>query len=208
MADIPPFLSSLRTPGWRRAVFLRRVLAAVLLLAALGLALRDAGAGAPRALVFARPVTAGEALTRDDVALVPGPGPLLPASAVRDPAEAEGQILAVEAAAGEVVTASRFIGTDLSNAFVGEITTIVPVRLAEPEILPLLRHGDSVTILAAVPERTETDVISTGGRVILADTRESPGTLLLGLPEEEAHAVAAASLSTPLAVVLSSPLPK
>lgn len=189
-------------------MLLRRVLAVVLLFAALGLALRDAGAGAPRALVFARPVAAGEVLTLDDVVLVPVPDQLLPASAVRDPTDVEGRILAVEAAAGEVVTASRFIGTDLSDAFVGEITTIVPVRLAEPEILSLLRHGDSVTILAAEPERTETDVISTGGRVILVDTRESPGTLLLGLPEEEAYAVAAASLSAPLAVVLTSPLPR
>ncbi|GAB3699440.1 SAF domain-containing protein [Corynebacterium nasicanis] len=208
MTAVPSFLSSLRTPGWRRAVLLRRGLAAVLLCAALASALHDVGAGASRALVFSRPVAAGEQISRDDVALVPVPDSLLPSSALVDPTAVEGRILAVEAVAGEVLTTTRLVGTDLSEALVGEVTTIVPVRLAEPEVLPMLRHGDTVTVLSRESERAEPDVIATGGRVILVDTRESPGTLLLGLPEEPAHAVAAASLISPLTVVLASPLPK
>ena len=204
---LPPFLSPIRTPGWRRSLLLRRLLAGVLVVAAVLTALRDVGTGTPRALVFARPVPAGDTLSRDDVTLVPVPDHLRPATAVIEPGEVEGRVVAVDTAAGDVVTGVKFIGTDLSEALVGEITTIVPVRPAEPEILPLLRHGDSVTILTATPEQTESDVIATGGRVVLVDTRESPGTLLVGLPETEATAVAAASLTVPLAVVLTSDLP-
>ncbi|MDO5512684.1 SAF domain-containing protein [Corynebacterium sp.] len=207
MTVITRFLSFIRTPGWRRAVLLRRVLAVLLLGAALILLLRDAGPGTPRALVFTRPVVAGSAVERDDVALVSVPPALLPSTAVRDPHDIEGRILAVDAPAGEIVSTTRFIGTDLNTSFVGEITTVVPVRLSEPEILPLLQHGDEVTVLAGGSERAEPDVISTGGRVILVDTRDTPGTLLIGLPEESAHAVAAASLSSPLAVVLTSHSP-
>ncbi len=201
-------LSVLRTPGWRRSVLLRRALAAVLLLTALVLALRDAGSPDPRALVFSREVPAGEVVSRDDVRVVAVPGHLLPSSALRDPADVEGRVIAAAAAEGEVVTMSRFVGTDMSGSFVGNITTMVPLRLAEPEILPLLHHGDVVNVVTNGPERVGADVIATGGRVILADTRESPGTLLIGLSEEDAHRVAAASLDTPLAVVLTPTLPK
>ncbi len=201
-------LSVLRTPGWRRSVLLRRALAAVLLLAALALALRDVGSSDPRALVFAREVPAGEVLSRDDVRPVTVPGHLLPSSALRDPAEVEGRVIAAAAEAGEVATTSRFVETDLSESIVGNITTMVPLRLAEPDILPLLRHGDVVNVVTNGPEQAEADVLATGGRVILADTRDSPGTLLVGLSEEDAHRVAAASLNTPLAVVLTPGPPK
>lgn len=200
-------LRSLRTPGWRRSVLVRRMLAAVLLLLAVLLAVRQSGSTDPRTVVFTRALTAGETVSRDDVTVVPVPTHLLPATALRDPADVEGLVLAAGAAEGEVATKLRFVEMNLTEAFVGEITTLVPVRLAEPEILPLLHHGDSVTILAGGSDRAESEVIATGGRVILADTRESPGTLLVGLSEQDAHAVAAASLSAPLAVVLTPHLP-
>lgn len=190
---------------------LRRVLAVVLLVCAAGFALRDAGVGTPQALVFARPVAAGDVLTREDVHLLPVPDHLRPATALTDPEAAEGLVVAASADVGEVATASRFVGSALldapSEGDVGEITAVVPVRLAEPELLPLLHHGDTVTILRAESERAEPDVIATGGRVILADTRTSPGTLLVGLGEDAAHTVAAASLNTPLTVVLTPGLP-
>lgn len=207
----PSLLSSFRSPGWRRAVLLRRALAVVLLVCAAAFALRDAGVGTPQALVFARPVAAGHVVTRDDVHLLPVPDHLRPDSALTDPAAAVGLVVAAAAEVGEVATAARFVGSalvdDTPDGSVSEITTVVPVRLAEPELLPLLHHGDTVTILRAGSERAEPDVIATGGRVILSDTRTSPGTLLVGLGEDAAHAVAAASLTTALTVVLTQDLP-
>lgn len=195
--------NTLTTPGWRRTVLLRRCLAFILLLAALLLALRQTGATDDRVLIFTRTVAAGETLSPEDVSPVPVPDHLLPTAALIDPAEVEGQILAAAAEQGEVVTARRFIGPELAATFPGDISTFIPVRPAEPEVIGLLHHGDTVSIVTHGEEGTGTEVIATGGRVVLADSREAPGTLLIGFPEEDARTVAAASLATPLAVVLT-----
>lgn len=196
----------LTTPGWRRTVFFRRTLAIVLLLCALLLAFRQAGASDPRAVVFTRQVAAGETLTRDDVAVTPVPDHLLPASAFTDPEEVEGLVIIAAAEAGEVATGHRFVGPELAAGFRGDIHTFIPLRPAEPEIIPLLHHGDTVSIVANSGETSNPEVIARGGRVILADTREAPGTLLIGLPEEAAGVVAAASLTAPLAIILTPDL--
>lgn len=197
---------TLTTPGWRRTVLFRRALAIVLLLCALLLAFRQAGSGDPRALVFTRQVAAGETLSRDDVAVAPVPPHLLPASAFTDPAEVEGLVIIAAAEEGEVATGRRFLGPELSSGFMADITTFIPLRPAEPEVIPLLHHGDTVSIVANSAGTSSPEVIAAGGRVILADTREAPGTLLIGLPEEAAGVVAAASLTTPLAIILTPDL--
>lgn len=189
----------LTTPGWRRTVLLRRCLAFLLLITALLLALRQAGATEARALVFARAVPAGETLSAEHVTSVPVPEHLLPVSALTDPAEIEGQVLATSVEEGEVATAHRLVGPELAASF----GTFIPVRPAEPEVIGLLHHGDTVSIVAHGGDTGGPEVIATGGRVVLADSREAPGTLLVGFPEEDARAVAAATLATPLAVVLT-----
>lgn len=196
-------LLTLSTPGWRRAVLVRRILSIMLLLAAVLLAFRDAGARDPHAVVFTRRVAAGETLSRDDVTVAPVPAHLLPASAFTDPAAVEGLVIVASAEEGEVATSHRVIGPDLTTAFAGDITTFIPLRPAEPDIIPLLHHGDTVSIVAHRDDTAEPQVIATGGKVVLADAREAPGTLLIGLSEGDARVVAAASLSTPLAVVLT-----
>lgn len=196
-------LHALTTPGWRRTVLVRRLLAAVLLVAAAGLALRQAGAQDPEGVVFARAVAPGETLSRDDVTVAPVPGRLLPATAFTDPGEVEGMVVVAAAEEGEVATSSRFLGPGLSAGFVGEITTFIPLRPAEPEIIPLLHHGDTISIVTQDGEGSGPKTIATGGKVVLSDAREAPGTLLVGLPEEDARAVAAASLTAPLAVILT-----
>ncbi|QGU04043.1 SAF domain-containing protein [Corynebacterium comes] len=197
------FIHVLATPGWRRTVLIRRVLAIMLLLTAVLLAFRQAGATDPQAVVFARRVAAGETLSGDDVIVVPVPGHLLPVSALTDPSEVEGLVIVAAAEEGEVATSHRFIGQDLAAAFLGDITTFIPLRPAEPEIIPLLHHGDTISIVTHHGDAAQPQVIASGGRVVLVDTREAPGTLLIGLPEEAARAVAAASLTAPLAVVLT-----
>lgn len=196
--------NTLTTPGWRRTVLLRRCLAFLLLCAALLLALRQAGATDDRALVFTRPVAAGETLSSADISPVPVPDHLLPATALTDPTAVEGQVLAAPAEQGEVVTARRFVGPELAAAFPGDISTFIPVRPAEPEVIGLLHHGDTVSIITHGGDRSGAEVIAAGGRVVLADSREAPGTLLIGFPEHDARAVAAASLATPLAVILTA----
>lgn len=203
---------TLTTPGWRRNLLLRRTLALVLLAAAGTAALRSALASDPGVVVFARDLTAGQAVTTGDVEVRPVPPDLIPAGALTSPSELEGRVVVAAAAAGEVATESRFIGAAVTAQLLGETgepTTMVPLKLAEPELLPLLHHGDTVTIVTHVPDSAEPQVVAAGARVVLAAGEAdgtgsgSAGTVLVALPETEARAVAATALGAPLAVVLT-----
>ena len=94
---------------------------------------------------------------------------------------------------------------------------MIPVKLAEPDIIPHLHHGDTVDVVTAVDaspspagegEASTTPtarVIATGGRVVSTSSAEgeaSTSTVLLALPHDHANDVAAASLSQPLTVVI------
>ncbi len=106
---------------------------------------------------------------------------------------------------------------------------MVPLRLAEPEVAGLLHHGDTVSVVTAREDTTgledpaaaeeageaagarTPEVIATGGRVITTSLSTAdagggrPGTILLALQDEAAAAVAAASLSLPLTVIITGP---
>lgn len=188
----------LTTPGWRRSLLLRRAAALVLMLLAGFSALRSAGATDPQVVVFTRAVAAGEAVSAGDVALRPVPAGLSPGSAYPDPALAEGRVVVSAVEPGEIATPARFVGAEVAAALVGgegEAPNMVPLKLAEPEIIPLLHHGDTVSVVTHTGE-----VIAEEGRIVLADV---DGTVLLALPRSSARVVAAASLNTPLAVVLT-----
>lgn len=205
------------TPGWRRSLLLRRAAALVLLAAAVVTALRSAGVEDPQVVVFVRDVAAGRAVTADDVELRAVPPEFVPAGALTSAEEVGGRVVVAAAGVGEVATDSRFLGATLTAELVSgspvqrpdEPANMVPLKLAEPEILPLLHHGDTVTIVTHAGETGEPEVVAAGGRVILASMEEetagsgAPGTVLVALPESDARAVAAAALSTPLAVVLT-----
>lgn len=198
-------LTTLRTPGWRRAVLLRRALAGLLVLAAVTTALHGARDTEPRAAVLQRKVPAGGTVTEADLALAPVPPHLLPETAVQDPAAVTGQVAATTLPAGAVATELDFIGQQLVTDLLGQPGDLVPLKLAEPEVIPLLRHGDTVTVVSHRPKTPEPLVVAEGGRVILADGVDTSdaATVLIALPEEAARQVAAAALSAPLAVVLT-----
>lgn len=195
------FLASLRTPGYRRAVLIRRAAAVILVAAALTHVLIDASRSDPPILTFARDVAPGAVLTSDDLELRRLPGEAVPDGALDDAALAEGQLLAAAASRGEVVTATRLVGPDLAAALTAdappeESFSMVPVPLAEPDILPLLHHGAVVDVVGQGPR-----VVAAGGRVVTSGDGDA---VLVLLREGEAAAVAAASLSEPLTLVLSN----
>lgn len=188
-------------PSHRRSTAVRRVIAAVLALAAVASIVVDSARADPAVTTFARDVPAGALLTADDLAQTQLPQSVTPANAIRDPELAAGQILAAGAAAGEVVTTTRLVGPDLVTELEageppGEPFTMVPLALAEPDILPLLHHGARVDVVGQGPT-----VIAQGGRIV---TVGEDGAVLVLLRQSQASAVAAASLSDPLTVVLSS----
>ncbi|MCT2339072.1 SAF domain-containing protein [Corynebacterium sp. p3-SID1056] len=198
----------LRTPGYRRTVLLRRVLAALLIIAALCSTFIRASHTDPVAVVFARDVPAGTRLAAEDVKIVRVPKEVLPANALTDTSLAHAHILAAAAAAGEIVTTTRLVGPDLvsdlvADAPAGEPFTMVPIPLAEPDILPMLHHGARVEIVTEGPR-----TVATGGRIVTVNEAEGGAnngkdTVLILLRQSQAAVVAAASLSEPLAVVLT-----
>lgn len=198
-------------PGYRRTLALRRLTAALLLLAAALTTVTGRAANDPAVLAFTREVSPGEPLSADDVELQRMPEAIVPDGAFDQVSDVEGQIVASTASAGEVVTPTRLLGPDLVSALVpGDRAdyTMVPVKLAEPDIIPMLHHGDRVSVVTIdhVEQEGAARTIATNGIVVLAGGGgdDSPaGGILLLLHHQDAEAVAAASLSSPLAVVLT-----
>lgn len=217
----PRLLSTLRTPGHRRGVLMRRIIAVALLIAALISAL-SAAKELPRVPVFSRDLPAGAELALTDVELARLPASSIPESAVaKEPEELSGRVITAAASKGEVITDTRLLGEDLVSGLVdpsgGMTGRMIPVKLAEPDIIPHLHHGDTVDVVTAVgatssaahPGTAEdapaARVVASGGRVVSTSTSEgeaSSSTVLLALPNDHANDVAAASLSQPLTVVI------
>lgn len=208
-------LQLLRTPGHRRSVLLRRVLACVLLAAA-GLSAVASTREQPHTVVMAREVSAGEKLTRDDVSLARVPSSLLPATAVgSNPDDVVGRVLLASASPGEILTTTRLLSSDLIADFGMEDAHLIPLTLAEPEIASNLHHGDTVNIVGGSTDEAEAldvefsavhgSTIASGARVISVGTTDDGArgrTLLVALPADAAEAVASASLAQPLTVVI------
>lgn len=191
---------ALTLPGHHRSTLMRRACAGMLIVAAGISLLVDVAGSDPQVTTFARDVNAGVKLTEDDLTQTRVPADIVPESAVTSPELAVGQIVAAGASAGEVITTTRLVGPDLVSELVaeepeGEPFTMVPLPLAEPDILPMLHHGARVDVVGQGPA-----VIAEGGRII---TVGEEGTILVLLRQSQAAAVAAASLHDPLTVVLS-----
>jgi len=201
----------------------RRAIAVALLIAALASAL-SAAKELPRVPVFSRDLPAGAELALADVDLARLPSSSIPDSAVAaKPEELTGRVITAAAGKGEVITDARLLGEELVSSLVGgsedAAARMIPVKLAEPDIIPHLHHGDTVDVVTAVdaasspsdvgegeaPTAPTARVIATGGRVVSTSSAEgeaSSSTVLLALPHDHANDVAAASLSQPLTVVI------
>ena len=213
-SHFPRLVDTLRTPGHRRGVLVRRAIAVALLIAALASAL-SAAKELPRVPVFSRDLPAGAELGLADVDLARLPASSIPDSALAaKPEDLSGRVITAAANKGEVITDARLLGEDLVSSLVGgtgaEAGRMIPVKLAEPDIIPHLHHGDTVDVVTAVEAgaaaATPTArVIASGGRVVSTSSPEgeaSSSTVLLALPQDHANDVAAASLSQPLTVVI------
>lgn len=221
-------LDTLRTPGHRRMLLTRRILAALLVGAALFLAagsLRDN----PEVYVFSRPVAAGHVLGPGDVTVARLPESAIPPAALRPDGSAppEKRVVVAAADSGETVTEARLLGPELTGSLLHEAEkgppAMVPLKLADPDLVPFLHHGDTVDIVTASAEADydggadpDSDRSSVPGRVVASRARVvstataddalgggAPATILIALPEQAAHAVAAASLNLPLTVAIT-----
>ncbi|MCO1658927.1 SAF domain-containing protein [Pseudonocardia humida] len=195
--------------GWRRALLLRRVLAAALAATALVLALSPAERVAVvPVVVAAADVPAGARLTAADLVVREWPAELAPAGVAHEVPALDGRSLVAAARAGEPITDARLAGAAPAT---DPGTAVVPVRLADPAVAAVLAPGSRVDVVAA-GERPDEPVVLTSGATVqavldpAAAARAGPGSgellVLISMPRSAAERVAAMSLSGALAVTL------
>lgn len=164
----------------------------------------------PTAVVVVQEIPAGAKVEASDLALQPIPDSFLPSNTFDSVDDVVGLVAASTISSGEIATEPRFVGSELINSIVSNVTegsskeeiNMVPLSLAEPSVIPLLQHGDTISVVSQDADTGLPETIAAGGRVILAGGTE-PSTILIALPQSIAEQVAAQSLNTPLAVILT-----
>jgi Flp pilus assembly protein CpaB len=138
----------------RRAVLRHRALVTAALVAGAVAAALNVLAPEPpttaRVLAAAHDLTAGQPIAAGDIATIELPPPAVPDGVFASDDSPVGQILAGPVRRGEPLTDRRFLGPSLLAGF-GDDLVAVPVRLADPGVLAVLRPGDLVDVLAARP---------------------------------------------------------
>ncbi|KMV23832.1 SAF domain-containing protein [Mycobacterium heckeshornense] len=202
----PPLLRQITQalrPDWTRTVLARRVAAAVLVVLA-GVAAMRPNPDGDRAdvVVAARDLSPGAALAAEDVRLEKRLATTIPDGSQTDVARVVGSTLAGPARRGEVLTDVRLLGSRLAESAAGPGARIVPLHLADPALIDLVRPGDVVDILAAsdTESKDAAHVVATDAVVVLVSAKPKAGAtdddrvVLVALPGRTAHAVAGAAL--------------
>jgi hypothetical protein len=209
--------ASLSHPGFHRSALLRKLVAVTLMVTAVGITVADRLHQHISVVVYSRDVTAGSRITAADVTVVQVSESVLPQDRLATADAAVGNIVVASRSRGAMVSAADFVDsalvsqtmTNTTSSDVGAQNHMVPITLADPTLASLLRPGDTITIVTATDDSSAPRVIAAGGKVIFATTKATdfpgatPGTVLVSLVADSAAAVAAASLSQPLAVVVT-----
>jgi Flp pilus assembly protein CpaB len=109
-------------------------------------AARPPAAATVAVTVATRDLASGTVLTVADLAITRLPVDAVPQGLDREPV---GRTLAAPIRQGEPVTDVRLVGPALASAYPGRVA--LPVRLADPDAVGLLRVGDHVDLVAADP---------------------------------------------------------
>ncbi|AZA09669.1 hypothetical protein [Corynebacterium pseudopelargi] len=211
------FLTRLKHPGFARTLLIRRILAICLLLAAISIALSSRASDQATALRYTRDVAAGEVLQEGDIEQI---GVAQHLAQGLQASDVVGRIALLDRRAGSLAAAGDVLDPELTSAAVGEISPhhdgqqahIVPLTLVDATAATMLVPGDTVTVLSAGTDDAPAQIIAEGAQVIFAGQKDKGGNVgsqrelqgvLLRLDAQSAQAVAAASLSQPLAVVIT-----
>ena len=187
-----------RLAQWTQAVLWhRRLLAAGLAAGAVALAIHAVQADPVRTVplvVTARDLPGGGTLQPADLTTIDVLPSSVPAGAVALDA-AIGRMLGGPARAGEPVTDVRLVGPSLVQGW-GDGLVAVPVRIADPGAVAILRPGELIDLIAApvngqgtpgpiatqvpllaVPEQADGGLHADGGLLIVAVTTEQAASL-------------------------------
>jgi len=147
----------------------------------------------------------GAVIRAGDVELTDIPSSATPVTAIGDPAEVIGSMLAGPVAEGQVITPLDLLA-DRSTLPAGRV--IAPLRLADIDLAGLLRPGEIVDVMGADAQAGTAAVVASGVRVVTipaaetADTGPRSGALVLvEVTPAEAAALARAAVSGTLTVL-------
>lgn len=130
----------------------------------------------PTAVVIVQEIPAGTKVEASDLGLQAIPTSLLPSTSYDSIDDVVGLVAASTLSSGEIATKPRFVGTELINSIATNVTdsslveeiNMVPLSLAEPSVIPLLQHGDTISVVSQDPDTGLPENIAAGGTVILA----------------------------------------
>ena len=160
--------------------------------------------------VAALDLPAGTVLSPQDVAVVRVPRELVPRGVVPEGGSLVGRALAGAMRAGEPLTDARLVGPGLTALLPADLVA-APVRLADLAVAGLVRAGDRVDVLAALPDAERAEVVAAGALVLSApsnagnDVGPSAGLLVLAVGPATATRLAAVSTTATLTVNLPPP---
>ncbi len=210
-SGLPRTSLTLRHRRMRRALLARRrPLAAVAAAVAVLISLQAASpppAQTRPVVTAARDLPGGTVIGRGDLttaALAPG---TVPAGASTSPAPLLGRTTTGPVRAGEPITDVRLVGGSLLDGYPGRVAA--PVRVGDPAAVALLHIGERVDVISADPQgRSGATVVAEDAPVVAlpraSDTAlASGGLVVLAVTDETARALAAASVSGYLSVVLT-----
>lgn len=195
----------------RRALLARRRLLAATLAAAGVLVGLQAAAPAPPptrpVLTAARDLPAGTVLRAVDVSTTAFLAGSVPAGVLEVESDAVGRTTTGPLRRGEALTDVRLVSGDLLTGYPGRVA--VPVRVADPGAVTLLRVGDRVDVLSADPQGGSDAALVAAAAPVLALPRApeaalaSGGLVVLAVDGATARALASAAVSGYLSVALT-----
>jgi pilus assembly protein CpaB len=159
-----------------------------------------------------RDIAAGTTVTTDDVQVVHVPASAAPATAIRDTGQVIGSSTAGPIATGELVTATRLVGSSLVSGL-GPGLVAAPVRMGDAEAVQLLRVGDRIDIYAPSTRGSRAAVVVSSAPVVTlpaesdqgfgaGGTRPGGALVVLALPPDDAVEVAQEASRAPLSFAL------
>jgi Flp pilus assembly protein CpaB len=195
----------------RRVVLVhRRALAVLLVVAAVAAAVRATTAPPEPTVpvvVAARDLPGGSPAVESALDLVALPPHAVPDGAFTHPGELRARLLAAPVRRGEPVTDARLVAPGLLAGYPGLVAS--PVRLADAGVVRLLAVGDTVDVVATSPDRPRATPVAVAATVLAVPRPggrtglDQGGLLVLAVPPETALALAEASVSSVLSVLLT-----
>ena len=160
-------------------------------------------------LTAAHDIPAGVVVRADDLGRAAYDPDSVPSGVLSSEAAAVGRTTAAPVRSGEPLTDVRLVTRSLLDGYPGLVA--MPVRIGDAGAVRLLRVGDRVDLLAADPQGEESARVVGYDVPVLAiprATEETPGLttgalVVVGLPDSATGAVAQASVSSFLSVVLT-----